>query len=72
MYKFVAKQIVAHVRNGGFLGAAWPSYVPGADHALVDLAKAISLAEELHPQLWYESNANFVAKATEWQARLYD
>ena len=60
MIAFVSKEIISHVKNGGWIGASWPQYIAGANALDNDgLALALGQAEREYFDLWQESQDNF-------------
>ena len=78
MAKLAAQRIVAHVKNGGWLGASWPHYACGIKTESGRIAQsgydcftdeqlelAISIAAEQYPELWDIAQQNFTYESEE-------
>ena len=64
LIRLAAECIVAHVQEGGWLGASWPNYACGELPAELYQA-AMKAAEEMCPDLWDRSSCNFDEAAEE-------
>ena len=64
LIRLAADCIVAHVQEGGWLGASWPNYACGELPAELYQA-AMKAAEEMCPDLWDRSSCNFDDEAAE-------
>lgn len=66
MITFVSKEIISHVKNGGWIGASWPQYIAGANALDNDgLALALGQAEKNYWDIWIDSQDNFEEDANQ-------
>jgi len=58
--RLMAQSLIDWVQAGNWLGASWPSYVPGFRYATqAECDTALNRAEEMVPDLLWQAQLNF-------------